>query len=243
MIYKAYSFDLDDNLLLMPSKIYLENQDGKEEIFETLEFEKIRPKLKELNLKIKKDSYKEFTGRRIILKQIKDAKHAGSWRNLVKCISKHASVFSIITTRKHPLKILKKAIKIKILKDFSKKDLENFKINYCKKYNINPKNKQVKRLLSEYLNKCKFYPISNKKIKKKFNWQDLSDLKVECFKDFKKYLINHVKENFGENIEIRIGFSDDSLTHLNKMTSCLKKEDGLYFYQTINGKKKPFPHN
>lgn len=240
MEYKAYAFDLDDNLLKMPSLIYLEDENGKEKIFDTLEFEKIRPKLKEMNLQIKKDSYREFKGRKIILKQIDSAKPAGSWRNLIKCISKHASLFAIITTRGHPPRILKKAIKSKILKEFSKRDLEKFKKKYCKRYNLDPKNKSIKRLLSCYLNKCRFYPINNEKIKRKFKVTDLSELKVESFEHFRRYLKRHVKSAFGQNTKIKIGFSDDSLNHLNKMMEKLEKEEGLYLYQTTNNQKKRF---
>mgnify|MGYP000557168914 CR=1 FL=1 len=40
MEYKAYSFDLDDNLLKIPTLVYLKDKDNNIKEFSTLEFEK-----------------------------------------------------------------------------------------------------------------------------------------------------------------------------------------------------------
>lgn len=230
MEYKAYSFDLDDNLLKLPTKIYLKDKSGKTKAFSTLEFERIRPNLEELNLKVTKDSFKDFFDDKKFLIDINKATKAGSFKNLEKCVTKHASIFAIITARGHAPKALKKGLKQAILKNISKTQLEKFHKTFSEKYKI--KSKTIEESLDKYLDLCKFYPTNNPEIKKKFGSTDTSELKSLAFEEFQKYIKKYVAKNFGEKTEVKIGFSDDSMSHLKKMVNNILKKHGLFFYRT-----------
>ncbi|MBT3405261.1 hypothetical protein HN832_04770 [archaeon] len=236
MEYKAYSFDLDDNLLKLPTKVFLEDAKGNLKEFSTLNFEKIRPQMKKLGFKTNSNSFKSFEDNKQFLKDIEKATLAGSWKNIETCLVKHASIFAIITARRHNPETLKQGIKRAILKNFSKEQLEKFSKKFIEKYSIKKIGNQKfsEKILDQYLELCKFYPVNNPEIKKQFNSEDTSELKSFAFADFQKYINNHVKENFGAETKIKIGFSDDSITHLNKMINEILKEHGLFFYQTKN---------
>jgi hypothetical protein len=239
MEYKAYSFDLDDNLLKLPTLMYLENEKGEVKEFSTLEFEKIRTKLDELKLKITKNSFRNFASDKQFLIDIEKSTKAGSWRNLEKCIVKHTSIFAIITARGHSKETLKQGIKHAIIKNLTKEQLEKFSQNFKTKYSSKINNESIEELLDIYLDLCKFYPVSNEEIKDNFKTEEVGELKSLVFEEFQKYINEHVKENFGQDFKIKIGFSDDSISHLSTMVNNILKKHGLFFYRTDdNGKNK-----
>ncbi|MBT6690554.1 hypothetical protein HN903_01855 [archaeon] len=240
MEYKAYSFDLDDNLLKLPTLIYLENKDKEQVKLSTLEFEKIRPNLKKLNLKITTESFKDFCEDSQFLIDINKATKAGSWGNLVNCIVHHASIFAIITARGHSPEAIKKGIKLTIEKYIPKSQLKKFSETFSMKYNLQLEDKSREEILDIYLDLCKFYPVNNKNIKEKLKAEDVGELKSLAFEDFQNYITKYVKEKFGEETKVKIGFSDDSIFHLNKMVNNILKKHGLFFYQTNDEGKNNF---
>ena len=120
MEYKAYSFDLDDNLLKLPTVVYLKNEADEVVEFSTLDFEKLRPGLKDSGFRVFADSFKAFHDDAQFLRDIEIAVKAGSWDNLVNCVVEHASVFAIITARGHSPVALRNGLKAGIIKNFSK---------------------------------------------------------------------------------------------------------------------------
>jgi hypothetical protein len=232
MEYKAYSFDLDDNLLKLPTSVYLKNEKGEMQEFSTSEFEKIRPNLGKLNLEVTKDSYKSFLDDNQFMIDINNSTKAGSWRNLEKCIVKHSSIFSIITARGLSPLALRRGLKQIIIKNISKDNLEIFKDNFLEKYNIETEDNSIEKVLDIYLDLCRFYPVNNPEIKKRFGTEEMGELKSLAFEEFQGYVNLYVKEKFGEDTIVKIGFSDDSDSHLSKMISHVLQKQGLFFYKT-----------
>ncbi len=237
MEYKAYSFDLDDNLLKIPSFVYLEDENGNEVKFSTSEFEKIRQDIDKLKLKINKNSFREFKDDKKLMEDIKKSSEAGSWRNLIKCVSKHASIFAIITARGHSPLALREALKYKILEKISEEEMNNFRKQFIEKYPDSVYDKSNEEIFEIYLDKCKFYPVTHKSILKKYKCEDVSELKAKVFDEFYKYIHKYVRKYLGKKTQIKIGFSDDSPHHLNKMINSILEKYGLFFYQTIDDKK------
>ena len=241
MEYKAYSFDLDDNLLRLPTLIYLKDENGGVKEFSTSEFEKIRSNLGKLGLRISKDSFEGFRDNEQFIVDINNSVKAGSWRNLEKCIVKHASIFAIITARGHSPLTIRKGLRQAIINNISDEQLEIFVQNFLSKYNIEIDDKSVENVLDVYLDLCKFYPVSDEGIKNKFGSEDISELKFLAFEDFRGYVTKYIKEFFGEDTTVKIGFSDDSSSHLNKMVNNILAKEGLFFYRTDSeGKKKHY---
>lgn len=241
MEYKAYSFDLDDNLLKMPTSVYLLDKNNNKKTFSTLEFEKVRPNMEKLELKEFDDSYIDFEDDKKFFEDIENSKEAGSWRNFVKCLTKHGSIFAIITARGHSKKTLREGIEKIILKKFTEKNFRDFRNMFYLKIRKFEENEATEKLLSEYLDLCKFYPVNNSEIKKEFGWDlNTSELKAIAFENFQKYINKYVKEKFGDKIKIKIGFSDDSLSHLRSIVNSILKKHGLFFYQTKDTGKENF---
>lgn len=231
MEYKAYSFDLDDNLLVLPTKVILTNNQGNKKLISTKKFEKIRYTLKEKELKITNETFKNFENDENFLEDIKKGKEAGSWKYLIECITKHASIFSIITARGHSPEIIKLGLKEKLLETLSKEQLNQFKRRFKLNYKGNLKNKTIEEIFDIYLKTCRFYPCNHPTIKNKYgDKKNVSELKAILFRDFRKYLQDYVKTNIGDNINIKMGFSDDSLAHLGSVANSVLKDYGFFFF-------------
>lgn len=233
MEYKAYSFDLDDNLLVLPTKVILETRAGKKKEYNTLDFEKIRNSLDKLDLKIIQGSFKNFRGDESFLKDIKLSKSAGSWPYLIECIVNHASIFAIITARGHSPEAIRKGLGERILKDLSEEQLETFVQSFKKRFKENIANKSPEEVFEIYLGYCKFYPAMYPPLNEKYGKEkSVSEIKAISFRDFRKYLEKYVKENFKEKVELKIGFSDDSTAHLSSIANSVLKDYGFFFFQT-----------
>ncbi len=233
MEYKAYSFDLDDNLLTLPTKVTLANNQGEKKKYSTKNFEKIRTHLTKNNLKITKESFKNFRDDKEFFKDLKKSKKAGSWKYLLDCIFEKGSIFAIITARGHSKETLRMGLKEKILEDISKEKLKNFVSLFKQKFKDNIKNKTPEEVFDIYLNYCKFYPCTNDLILNKYGKdKTISEIKVAAFKDFRKYIKKYLKENFNESVELQIGFSDDSTAHLSSIANSILKDYGFFFFQT-----------
>lgn len=232
MEYKAYSFDLDDNLLKLPTCVYLKDENGEIREFSTFDFEKIRLRLDELNLEITDDSFKGFLNDEQFIIDINNSTKAGSWRNLEKCIVKHTSLFAIITARGHSPSILKKGLKQAIMNNISRESLEIFVGKFLEKYDVSVDDESIEGVLDAYLDLCRFYPVKNNEMLERFGSDDVGELKFLAFEEFREYVKAHVRDNFGENVKVKIGFSDDSDSHLNKMVNNFLEKNGLFFYKT-----------
>lgn len=233
MEYKAYSFDLDDNLLVMPTKVILENSSGKKKEYNTKDFEEIRNKLEKMKLRVIPETFKNFADDEQFLKDIKDSKEAGSWKYLIDCIVTHASIFAIITARGHSPEVLKEGLKLRVLSVLSDKQLNQFVESFKKNFNENISNKSAEELLEIYFNHCKFYPATYPALKERYGSEKtVSEIKAIAFRDFRKYLEKYVEENFKEKVDLKIGFSDDSTAHLSSIANSVLKDYGFFFFQT-----------
>jgi hypothetical protein len=240
MEYKAYSFDLDDNLLKLPTVIYLKADGGNIKEFTTHEFEKIRPDLDKLKLELTEDSFRGCRDDDQFLIDIEKATKAGSWENLVNCVVQHASIFAIITARGHSPLAIRRGLKKAIIKHITEEQLEKFSRKFSERYSLKIDGKDQEEILDDYLDLCKFYPVTNHEIKEILGSEEVSELKALAFEDFQKYIRKHVADNFGEKTVVKIGFSDDSIVHLKKMVNATLKKHGLFFYQTDDDGKMDF---
>ena len=236
MEYKSYSFDLDDNLLKLPTKVYLFDKNGDRVEYSTGEFEKIRNKLDSLGLKIDEEkSFSSFMSDEEFLKDIENASLAGSWRNLKKCMIKHGSIFAIITARGHSVNAIRIGLKKAILNNFSPDELEEFRNKIRGKFDFDVDCVNHDELIEKYFDYCRFYPVSNEDVARLIlakNKNDISYSKYLSFIHFREHVKDYVKRYLGEGHEVKIGFSDDSIDHLKVMINNILRSYGLFFYQT-----------
>lgn len=252
---KYYSFDWDDNILKMPTKIIMiENKTGKKIQVSTEDFVEYR---NNPNYSTFEDSYINFRdfgpkGKMSFIEDTIEAlsnkNYAKSWDDFIECIT-NGSLFSIITTRGHNPETLKNGVEYIIKNHLDSEqynELISNLISFKSFYNdFDPLEKvNDNRLISEYLNLCKFYPISNENIYKKYLTENEAKegiykhqeyLKIQCLQDF----INHINDiNKDKQTEIKFGFSDDDKKNIEDIHKHFGGEDNISIYHTKDDKIK-----
>ena len=256
---KYYAFDWDDNLMYMPTKIILKDNNGNEVGMGTEDFAEHRTDVGKKDFEYKgknivgfaEDPFRNFgvKGDKKFLMDAMIAKPGPAWPDFVECIN-GGSVFSIVTARGHNPKTLAMAVRKLIDGDvggISKKEL----LWNLKKYNkIAKQNPDVsdEKLIDFYVFKlCKYYPVTFGK----GSAANPEELKVEAAREFQNYVKQisekiggapHFKNDISNSFVPKIGFSDDDLRNLEKLDKELTKDpDNLYqLYSTHGGEKKPY---
>jgi hypothetical protein len=227
---KGYSFDWDDNVLNMPTKIHLEkksNGNWKDYDVSTEHFREIRHELDGEKLRLKNnnpnDAFKDFKTE-IFIEHTKDAINANefgpSFKKFKKVLIK-ANDFSIITARGTSKDSLRKGIKVLIDMTFSEEEKETM--------NKNLKEKEYKSI-DDYLNDQQLSAVSSEEFKTEYaSSGGAENPEIAKTMAFEKYVENVVKK-FEDLIDhpkregIKIGFSDDDLGNIKKMEEFIRKE-------------------
>jgi hypothetical protein len=261
---KYYAFDWDDNICFMPTKIIVLTENEEEVGMSTEDFAEHRHQIgvEPFNYKgttiigYSPDPYRNFGtkgDKRFIIDSM-IASPGPSWNDFVECIN-GGSIFSIITARGHHPETLKESTYNFIISNHlginSKSLVENLK--RYRSISDNPVNESFdlkvndKDIIMEYLNMCKFYPVT-------FGEGSASNPeegKIKAMREFITYCRELAKEigqkaffkNDVENREIIpfIGFSDDDPRNIEKMKEFLSSEyekNPVRTYLTKGGEKK-----
>jgi len=217
---KFYAFDFDDNIMRVPSMIYMKNSNNETIPLTTEQFAQKRDNFKELGLKFFDDSFIDFRdeGNEKFLKAIETGNPAKAMDDFVECVN-NAMIFAIITARGHSRKTLKEAIK-KLIK-LHKFGLDENKI----KHNLNFLGFKS---IDDYLDSCKFYPTTSFEFDAYFGTYDktVEEKKTIAMRDFVRYCRIYSKnpsiiEKFGE--EKALGFSDDDIKNVYNMEKFLQQ--------------------
>lgn len=233
---KYYTFDWDDNALIMPTKIYL-LKNWEEVGVSTSEFATIRTNLGANGyfLLPNNESFRDFTEQWD--KQFKidslNAKKGPSWPDFIKCINQ-ARIFAIITARGHSREIMYETIEqmIKenhwgINRDEISKNMEIFLLQ-AKKINKNIYIKDDEDiLLYQYLQLARFYPISNPSVQNSLWWNGAVNspelAKEKALLDFTVHVRTEVEKLFTDSYtqQIKVWFSDDDKKTLEHMRNIM----------------------
>jgi len=256
---KYYAFDWDDNLMYMPTKIILQDENGNEVGMSTEDFAEHRHQ-------IGKEEF-DYNGHKIVGyadqpyrnfreggdKQFKidamKAKIGPAWSDFVEAIN-NGSIFSIITARGHNPETLKDAVYNLIVSDHQGINKDLLLKNLRKYRDIsNMEDKSDMELIKDYLDMNKFYPVS---FLDPTGAGNPEQLKVDAMREFisyvksqakqlgkKLYLKNDVKNNFVPNydFDLSIGFSDDDIKNVEVMKKSFEDEPILKNYYTGKGAK------
>jgi hypothetical protein len=226
---KSYSFDWDDNVLIMPTRIHLDYNLNNSGIWapvsvSTEQFRSIRHKLETEFRYVNDDILQAFKDFRDYDAFIKDVKHALDSRSYGPSFNKfkealiNGSDFSIITARSNPPQAIKEGIKIFIDKVLSKSEIEEM-IN-----NLNG------LTIDEYLNLQDYHPVSSQEFAQKFglfgSGTNPEEGKKIAFKSFVERVvqqISNIKDD--EDFEgISVGFSDDDLGNVEVVEDLIRRE-------------------
>ena len=254
---KYYSFDWDDNLMYMPTKIYLKDKDGKSVGMSTEDFAEYRTEIgKEpfeyeghTILGFDDDPFRDFRvlGDKKFLIDAMKAPTGPAWSDFVEAIN-NGSIFSIITARGHTPSVLKQVTYNLIKKNMHGLDSNMLAKNLMKYRDIADEDKLTKdQLIRAYLDMCRFYPVS---------FGDGSatnpeEGKIRAMEEFVTYVRQMsrelqtkaiMKNKISNYFTPFIGFSDDDVRNIESMKKHFDKKDDniLQTYLTAGGEKKKY---
>jgi hypothetical protein len=226
---KGYSFDWDDNVLNMPTKIHLEkkvNGNWKDHDVSTEKFREIRHDIDGENLRLKNnnpnDAFQDFRTE-IFIQHTKDAinnnEFGPSFKKFKKTL-KNCLDFSIITARGTSKDSLRKGIKVLIDMTFTndEKDEMNKKLKE-KNYSS----------IDDYLKDQQLSAVSSEEFKTEYKSaagaENPEIAKTMAFEKYVDKVVSKVGDlvNHPERDGIKIGFSDDDLGNVKKMEEFIKK--------------------
>lgn len=258
---KYYAFDWDNNIVDMPTKIILKDKSGNEVEMSTEDYANYRH---DIGVKPFKYNGKTIVGysdspfRNFRVEGdsnfIRDSMKAtpGPAFNDFKEAINNGSIFAIITARGHRPETIKKAIYNYIINGFNGID-KNQLIKNLKKYRtfVGEDDMRDNELIIDYLNLCKYYPVSYNVVEGAISPEQL---KVEAMEEFVEYVRrmseilqkrfyfkNDISNSFIPSTPT-VGFSDDDLKNVEVMRDYFSKKDDniVRTYLTNKGVKKEF---
>ena len=256
---KYYAFDWDDNIVHMPTKIIVKDENGEEVGMSTDDFAEHRHQIGKEPFDYKGSSivgYAENPFRNFRTEGDKDflidamrAEEGPAFDDFREAIN-NGSIFSIITARGHNPNTLKEAVYNYIIKGFNGIDKEQL-IKNLKKYRsfVGEEEMSDEELIKSYLELNKYHPVSFGDDKGASNPEEA---KVRAMEDFVSYIkgmaavLNkraYLKNDIGNKFipaKPSIGFSDDDPKNIEVMQKHFKnKPDNIVkTYSTAGGTKK-----
>jgi hypothetical protein len=258
---KYYAFDWDDNVVHMPTKIILKNEDGDEIGMSTDDFAEYRHQIggEPFNYKgetivgYSDEPFKNFQtpGDKDFLIDAMRAKLGPAFDDFREAIN-NGSIFSIITARGHNPNTLKEAVYNYIISGFNGIDKDELVKNLRKYRDINDdEDMSDDDLIKTYLNMNRYHPVSYNDPEGAANPEEAKVRAMEKFVEYikemsydldkKVYLKKEVSNNFIPT-KPTIGFSDDDIRNVEVMKKHFKdKPDNIVkTYSTAGGIKKEY---
>ena len=219
---KGHSFDWDDNIINMPTKIHLEKKvDGEWEDYDvsTEDFRHERHNIDGKNMRLKSNAFEDFTTE-IFINHTEDAiknKEFGPSFEDFKEALMNGSDFSIITARGVTKQTLIGGIKKLIDLTFSEDEKNQMRKNLGKR----------RMSLDSYIGRLILAAVSSQEFKNEYKSNSGAE-NPETAKPlaFEKYVEKFVKSKLrkpsNERQGFKIGFSDDDKANLVKMEEFIK---------------------
>ena len=253
---KYYAFDWDDNLMFMPTKIYLVDENGEEVGMGTEDFAEYRTLIGKEPFEYEGHTIENFAsepfrdfkedGDKKFLRDIMSAELAenAAWPDFVEAIN-NGSLFAIITARGHNPKTLMLGVKKLIDSNRGGIDsdmLYNSLIKMRKNAGEKPEDKDTE--IKKYLLMCRFYPVSYGA----GSAANPEEAKIIAMNKFKDYVINQaeklnirlskkIENEIGNKFIPMIGFSDDDPRNIRAMSKGIKD---VKIFSTHGGKKREY---
>ena len=254
---KYYAFDWDDNIVSMPTKILLKDEEGDTVGMSTEDFATYREE-------IGKEPF-EFDGHKIVgfsdqpffyfgvngdkqfIIDAMTAKPGPAWDDFVEAIN-NGSIFSIVTARGHTPSVIKEACYNYIISNYNGIDSNELVKNLEKYRDLNDEDSISKReMIREYLDLCKFYPVSYGE----GSATNPEEGKIKALKEFVGYvkeMSNYIqkkaflKNKISNYFVPKIGFSDDDLKNVDVVKKHFEQdpENIIKTYSTAGAIKKEY---
>jgi len=252
---KYYAFDWDDNLMYMPTKIYLKDEDGNSVGMSTEDFAEYRSEVGKEPFEYEghtivgfdDDAFRDFkvTGDKKFLVDAMKSPTGPAWGDFVEAVN-NGSIFAIVTARGHTPSVLKNGVYNLIKKNKHGINEKELVKNLRKYREIADEDEMTDdELIRTYLEMCKWHPVTFGE----GSAANPEELKVSAMKQFMEYVRNlsqrlqekaYMKNKISNYFTPFIGFSDDDLKNVETMKRHFDDESGLDIYHTGGGKKTKF---
>jgi hypothetical protein len=255
---KYYAFDWDDNLVHMPTKIILQDSEGKEVPMSTEDYASYRSKIGKENFEYNGVTVSNYAtnpfrffgvdGDRDFLVDAMKAKLGPAWTDFKEAVN-NGSIFAIITARGHNPETIKQAIFNYITNGFggiSKKEL----VKNLKKYRdfTGEENMNDEDLIWSYLEMNRYNPVSFGVEEEAANPEEAKVLAMANFVKYVKamavvlqksaFLKKDVANKFLPK-KPTIGFSDDDEKNVLSIQNYFNSiKEPINVYSTKGGIKK-----
>jgi hypothetical protein len=254
---KYYSFDWDDNIMVMPTKIMLIDEDGDEVGMSTEDFAEYRTEIG--NQPFEYEGHKivgfadqpfrffKTSGDKQFIIDSMIAKPGPAWPDFVEAIN-NGSIFSIVTARGHNPNTIKESVYNLIISNHNGIDSNELIKNLEKYRDISGEYGNSKKdIIREYLDLCRFYPVTFGE----GSATNPEEGKIKALKEFIEYVKSvsrrlnkkaYLKNKITNKFLPTIGFSDDDIRNVEKVKSYFEKQPDniLKTYSTDGGVKKPY---
>jgi len=254
---KYYAFDWDDNIVTMPTRIMVKDENGAPVGMTTEDFATFRSKIGKEDFEYKgkkivgydEDPFRFFRteGDKSFVVDAMLAKPGPSWNDFVEAIN-NGSIFSIITARGHNPKTIKEAVYNYIVSDTNGIDKKEL-VKNLKKYRsfTNEDSLSDVELIKTYLDLCRFYPVSFGKGSE----ANPEEKKIKALEEFVSY-IKELSHNLNKRAFLKndvrnfflptIGFSDDDPRNVEAIKKHFenKPDKIVKTFSTFGGDKKEY---
>lgn len=252
---KYYAFDWDDNLMFMPTKIYLVDEDGESVGMSTEDFAEYRTEIGKEPFEYEghtivgfdDDAFRDFKvkGDKKFLVDAMKAPTGPAWDDFVEAVN-NGSIFAIVTARGHTPSVLKNAVYNLIKRNMHGLNEKEIVKNLRKYREIADEEDMTDdELIRTYLEMCKWHPVTFGE-GSAANPEELKVSAMRQFMDYVRTLSQRLQEKAFMKNKISnyfipyVGFSDDDLKNVQTMKKHFDDKSGLDIYHTGGGKKTKF---
>jgi hypothetical protein len=258
---KYYAFDWDDNIVSMPTKIILKNEDGDEVGMGTEDFAEYRHEIGKKDIEYNGNTIVGFAenpfrnfgvaGDKQFLVDAMKAIPGPAFEDFKESIN-NGSIFAIVTARGHNPETLKQGVYNYIVSNFNGIDKDQL-VKNLRKYRSFADEEEMSdnELIKSYLELNRYHPVSFGDVKGAENPEEAKIIAMDEFVSYvramaallnkKAYIKKDLGNKFTPNMP-KIGFSDDDIRNVDAMKNHFeKKPDNIVkTYSTAGGIKKEY---
>ncbi len=227
-VIRGYTFDWDDNILFMPTKIKM-LKDGEVVEVSTSDFAEFR---NNPNYQIFDGSFVDFRNDEPFYDDLRVAlknENFGPSFDKFKESLLYGNPFAIITARGHSPEALKRGVEIFIGELFTEEELEFMLDNIKRYYKEISLEDNPSEVLDFYLGKQQYSPVSSKEFQDKYNIEgeatNPEEGKKIALRDYVSKIVENVKDIVNDVYKtLSIGFSDDDKGNIESIKNLIMDE-------------------
>jgi hypothetical protein len=256
---KYYAFDWDDNIVHMPTKIILKNDEGDDVLMSTKDFADYRHKIGKEDFDYNGETIVGFAdkplrnfgvmGDKQFVADVMNAETGPAFDDFREAVN-NGSVFAIITARGHNPNTLKRAVYKYIINNFNGINKDEV-VKNLRKYRdfVGEEDMSDEELIKSYLELNKYHPVT---FGDEAGAVNPEEAKVEAMTGFENYIRAiskkldqklYLKKKIGNKLDlskVSIGFSDDDPKNVEVMKKHFEKDPNtmVKVYSTAGGVKR-----